>query len=510
MTEVVETLRNTPKNKVDTVLAEWLDASNETERWGLIKLVTGNLRIGLSARMAKQSLALLSETVTVEDIEEIWHGLEPPYTEVFAWVEGRGERPEPSTTLNFRPLMLSHPSDEVDKAIFQPDVFSAEWKWDGIRVQFVGDGENWKLFSRTGEEITQAFPDLIGKEEKREERKEEKVENPLAAQSDKKREGKGEESIGRLQHVEVSPYRSRPKEATDSMPQSGSNLSSNAFCAFIPHATLDGELLVHHGGEDVSSFNDLQQRLNRKTPTAKQMEQYPVHLRLYDILFEEGEDLRPLTFVERRTRLEAWYAKHQPARMDVSALIEYESPDFLADLHARAREGSLGAEVEGFMLKRKDAPYIAGRPKGYWYKWKRDPLSADVVLMYAQRGHGKRSSFYSDYTFGAWAEGAEGADMLVPVGKAYSGYTDEELVKLDRWIRANTTERFGPVRGVKPGIVFEVGFDGVQSSARHKSGVAMRFPRILRIRWDKPVQEADRVETLKAMINKGGADKDAG
>ncbi len=151
------------------------------------------------------------------------------------------------------------------------------------------------------------------------------------------------------------------------------------------------------------------------------------------------------------------------------------------------------------MLKHRDSPYQAGRPKGPWFKWKRDALLLDTVLMYAQRGHGKRSSFYSDYTFGAWRAGAEGEE-LVPVGKAYFGFTDEELKRLDKWVRDHTTERFGPVRAVEPGLVLEVAFDAVQRSKRHKSGLAMRFPRIHRIRWDKPAAEADRLESLEKLV----------
>ncbi|MEQ9123431.1 MAG: ATP-dependent DNA ligase, partial [Alphaproteobacteria bacterium] len=154
------------------------------------------------------------------------------------------------------------------------------------------------------------------------------------------------------------------------------------------------------------------------------------------------------------------------------------------------------AGIEGLMLKRKDAAYFAGRPQGPWFKWKRAPLTLDLVVMYAQRGHGRRSSFYSDFTFGAWTE--EGG--LVPVGKAYSGYTDQELQALDRWVRQNATERFGPVRAVAPGLVFEVAFDAAQRSPRHKSGVALRFPRIARIRWDKPAAEADTLATVMALV----------
>jgi DNA ligase-1 len=170
-----------------------------------------------------------------------------------------------------------------------------------------------------------------------------------------------------------------------------------------------------------------------------------------------------------------------------------------ADLHA-LRSGSREGVIEGLMLKRGDSAYVSGRPKGPWFKWKRDPHTADTVLMYAQRGHGKRSSFYSDYTFGAWRRTDTGAEELVPVGKAYFGFTDEELRQLDRWIRSNTVNRFGPVREVKPGLVLEVAFDSIARSTRHKSGVAMRFPRVAHIRWDKPAIEADRLETLEALI----------
>jgi DNA ligase-1 len=181
--------------------------------------------------------------------------------------------------------------------------------------------------------------------------------------------------------------------------------------------------------------------------------------------------------------------------MDVSPLVAVTSRDDLE----RLRGGVQGTPIEGLMLKRKDSPYLAGRPKGLWWKWKRDAQRLDVVLMYAQRGHGKRSSYYSDFTFGAWRDGPDGSE-LVPVGKAYSGYTDAELLQLDRWIRDHTTRRYGPVREVTPALVLEVAFDSVHRSTRHKSGVAMRFPRIHRIRWDKPAAEADRLTSLERLI----------
>jgi DNA ligase-1 len=214
------------------------------------------------------------------------------------------------------------------------------------------------------------------------------------------------------------------------------------------------------------------------------------------MLFEGDEDLRPLPFIERRARLEAWHRRARPPRTDVSAMLAFSSIAELERLWAGARETG----IEGLMLKRRMSPYVAGRPKGHWYKWKRAPLTLDAVLMYAQRGSGKRSSYYSDYTFGAWRDGEGGEPELVPVGKSYFGFTDEELKQLDAFVRNHTVDSFGPVRQVEPKLVFEVAFDSVHRSTRHKSGVAMRFPRIHRIRWDKPAEEADQLETLTAMI----------
>ena len=250
-------------------------------------------------------------------------------------------------------------------------------------------------------------------------------------------------------------------------------------------------------GEAVAPFNDLQQRLNRKTVSARLAAAHPAHVRFYDLLIEAGEDLRPLPFTARRARLEAWAAGLAGRPASLSPLLAFAGLDDLAGLHAGARD----AAIEGLMLKRLDSPYLPGRPKGHWYKWKRTALTADCVLMYAQRGSGKRSSYYSDYTFGAWRDGPDGRE-LVPVGKAYSGFTDAELLRLDKFVRDNTVERFGPVRAVRPALVLEVAFDAVQASGRHKSGIAMRFPRIHRIRWDKPAAEADELTSLVALIGR--------
>jgi len=263
-------------------------------------------------------------------------------------------------------------------------------------------------------------------------------------------------------------------------------------------AVLDGELLVMRdgpGGVAIAPFADLQPRLNRKTVSARLMAEHPVGIRLYDMLFDGDEDLRALPFDARRVRLEAWHARVGPARVDLSELIPFSGFDELARLRAAAR----ATAIEGLMLKRGDSAYLPGRVKGLWWKWKREPLNVDAVLMYAQRGHGKRSSYYSDYTFGLW-RGPE----LVPVGKAYFGFTDQELAFLDRWIRNHTIASFGPVREVEKAMVLEVAFDAAQFSARHKSGVALRFPRIARIRADKPAAEADRLETLLALVERAG------
>jgi DNA ligase-1 len=223
---------------------------------------------------------------------------------------------------------------------------------------------------------------------------------------------------------------------------------------------------------------------------------HPAHIRLYDVLWLEGEDLRGLPFDTRRARLEAWMAMKPRPRFDLSPLVPFADWPELA----RLREQTTHEGIEGMMLKRGDSAYVAGRPKGPWFKWKRGALTLDCVLMYAQRGHGKRSSFYSDFTFGCWRPAADGTLELAPVGKAYFGFTDAELRWLDKWVRDHTINRFGPVREVSPELVLEIAFDGIQRSPRHKSGVALRFPRINRIRTDKPAAEADTVDALLRLV----------
>ncbi len=453
--EVIEALRTAKRTGVQGLIEGWLDALQPKGRWALLKLVTGALRVGLSARLAKTATAMIRpeaipaspdpeggegatslDPIDVSEIEEIWHAVDPPYADLFAWLEGRADRPSPDAPGRFRPVMLAVAIDEaVDFQKLDPVDYAAEWKWDGIRVQAVNEGGVTRLYSRTGDEIAAAFPDVV---------------------------------------------------------------SALSF-----EGAIDGELVVLRDGQ-IAPFGDLQQRLNRKTVDAKAQATYPAAIVAYDALALDGEDLRALPLRDRRARLEAMVAEHGGERLSLSPVVAYADWTELGRLRA---DPPVGAAAEGLMLKRWDSPYVAGRPKGPWFKWKRDPHTIDAVLMYAQRGHGKRSSFYSDYTFGVWTP--EGT--LTPVGKAYFGFTDEELKQLDKFVRDHTVDRFGPVRSVRAqrdfGLVLEIAFEGLNRSPRHKSGVAMRFPRVSRIRWDKPAREAatiDEVMDLLDAIEGGG------
>ncbi|WP_260484505.1 cisplatin damage response ATP-dependent DNA ligase [Sphingomicrobium flavum] len=420
----VTALQKASKSEAPALLADMLDHLDASGRYALIKVATGALRVGVSARLAKQALAD-AFGLDVEAVEEVWHALEPPFTPLFDWGEGKAEAPNVTELPVFRPFMLAHPLED-EKRVDLSD-YAAEWKWDGIRVQLVHAGGETRLYSRTGDDIGHSFPDVCA--------------------------------------------------------------------AFASEGVVDGELLVRgaeQGGE-AGSFNALQQRLGRKAVSGKMQRDYPAFVRLYDILFDGKEDQRARPWSERRTQLEGFMTRLDPERFDLSALVEADSFDALADLREEARDTG----VEGLMLKRKDSPYVAGRKVGLWYKWKRDPLTADCVMMYAQRGSGKRSSYFSDYTFGCWTDEGE----LHPVGKAYFGFTDEELKQLDRFVRRNTINRFGPVREVEKTLVLEVAFDSVHKSARHKSGLAMRFPRISRIREDKPAEEADTIANLEKLVS---------
>ena len=245
------------------------------------------------------------------------------------------------------------------------------------------------------------------------------------------------------------------------------------------------------------SFNDLQQRLNRKNPSKDSIRNMPTFIVAYDALYIKDQDIRDKSVIERRGLLKSVILEEKLSFIKFSDEVVFKN---FKDLEGKRLQCRQDLNYEGLMLKLRNSTYEPGRPKGPWFKFKRDPYSIDVVLLYAQRGHGKRSSFYSDYTFGVWNGYLKNRE-LVTVGKAYSGFTDQELLKLDKFIRANTTNRFGPVREVEKTLVLEVAFDDIQKSKRHKSGLAMRFPRIKRIRWDKPANEADTIENLERLLN---------
>ncbi len=443
LSEVVTRMNALGRTEVRSAVRDLLNHLDPSARFAFLKLVTGSLRIGVSARLAKQALADMSRGRSEDDadagrdvteIETLWHGLDPPYEALFAWLEGRGERPVLATPAIFHSVMLANPVEDGDLAKLDPDDYAAEWKWDGIRIQMSSYGGTRKLYSRSGDDITGAFPDIVE--------------------------------------------------------------------AINFEGVVDGELLVGgtmRSNSPTRSFSDLQQRLNRKTVTPKMMEDYPAFVRAYDLLFEADVDVRAQGFLERRGRLGHLIERAPHDRFDLSQLVQFSDWEELD----RLRLAPPDPVIEGVMIKRKDSVYQAGRLKGPWFKWKRDPYNIDAVMLYAQRGHGKRSSYYSDFTFGVWTETPNG-DQLVPVGKAYFGFTDAELEVLDKFVRDNTVERFGPVRAVRAepdfGFVLEVAFEGIQRSTRHKSGVAMRFPRIARLRQDKLPRDADRLSTLTAMV----------
>ncbi|MBF2718185.1 cisplatin damage response ATP-dependent DNA ligase [Agrobacterium vitis] len=432
--EVVALMQSLSRTQVRGAVRDLLDQLDTSGRFAFLKLATGGLRIGVSARLAKQALSDMSGK-DVGEIETLWHGLEPPYESLFAWLQDGADKPVLATPAIFHSVMLSNPVGNGDLDGLDPADYAAEWKWDGIRVQLSRHGDTCRLYSRSGDDISGAFPDIVA-----------------AANFD---------------------------------------------------GVIDGELLVGgtaRSNQSTRSFSDLQQRLNRKSVTTKMLSDYPAFIRAYDLLFTGDQDVRNLGYEARRGLLAEIVEKAPATRFDLSPLIAFSSWDELDAL----RHAPPDPVIEGVMIKRRDSIYQAGRAKGPWFKWKKQPLNVDAVLMYAQRGHGKRSSYYSDFTFGVWMQMPDGGDQLVPVGKAYFGFTDQELEILDKYVRNNTIDRFGPVRSIRAepdhGFVVEVAFEGLNRSTRHKSGVAMRFPRISRLRSDKLPRHADRLETLLHML----------
>lgn len=455
-------LRGEPPASQAQALQRWWRQLDHAQVFLLVKLIGGAFRVGVSKLLVQRALAQaagIDAKLVAQRMMGYTDARTPPTAARYAALLAAPASARAADGGQPYPFFLAH---QLDLA---PDAFDielgpsaewlVEWKYDGIRAQAVKRAGHVWLWSRGEELVTESFPDAV---------------QPLAALPD--------------------------------------------------GSVLDGELLVWPAGAtQPAPFALLQRRLNRKVLGAKLLAEAPVRYVAYDLLEDGGADLRALPQAERRARLEA---RLQGTAVGLSPLVQAADWPAYAALRAQSRERG----VEGFMLKHRAAGYGSGRTKadGTWWKWKIDPMSADGVLVYAQAGHGRRASVYTDYTFAVWsrtpadaseaqavveaiarreplADAAAGGLALVPFAKAYSGLTDEEFRRIDRVIRATTIEKFGPVRSVRPTLVFELGFEGIQRSTRHKSGIAVRFPRMLRIRDDKPLHEADTLATLQALID---------
>jgi DNA ligase-1 len=402
------------------VLQLW-DSLDRREIFLLDKLLTGELRVGVSGTLAIRALAQhagLPPATVAHRLMGAWQPSAAAFAALVAPEDGAADVSRPY------PFFLASQLEEAPESLGDPDQWLVEWKWDGIRAQIVRRGGGAFLWSRGEELITGRFPDLSG------------------------------------------------------------------VWAALPEGTvLDGEVLAFASGLPLP-FSLLQRRIGRQKLSAEILASAPAAFMAYDLLEQGGADLRSQPLHGRRERLAA-LVQGRSERLSLSAAVPGASWDELRALRAQARERG----VEGLMLKRRDSPYRHGRPRGDWWKWKIEPYAIDAVLVYAQPGHGRRATLMTDLTFALW-DGGE----LVPVAKAYSGLTDEEIDRLDRWIRQHTVERFGPVRAVEPTHVFELHFEGIATSARHRSGVAVRFPRIARWRTDKKPEDANTLGDLRALI----------
>ena len=413
-----------------------------------LKLLTGGFRVGVSKLLVTRALAALAG-VDAKRVAQRMVGYtdlahQPTPQRYLALIAQESAEEHAQRGGQPYPFFLAHPLQEplerFDAVLGPPQQWLVEWKWDGIRAQLVKrDGRAW-LWSRGEELITERFPELA------------------------------------------------------------------QFAAALPDGTvLDGELVIWKAPPDsdeqafgVQPFALLQQRIGRKTLGKKLLDELPAALLAYDLLEWQGEDWRSRSQDQRRAQLEALVGSIGDARLRLSPRVTGDDWQALA----RQREASRQLGVEGMMLKRRDSLYGVGRTRdlGLWWKWKIDPFSVDAVLIYAQRGHGRRASLYSDYTFAVWDDSAPGERVLVPFAKAYSGLTDEEMRKVDAIVRRTTVDKFGPVRSVTPTLVFELGFEGIALSKRHKSGIAVRFPRMLRWRTDKTIEQADTLATLQGLL----------
>jgi DNA ligase-1 len=412
------------------VVSFWQEL-DEQGRYVFNKLLTGNLRVGVSQRLLVRALAEVASAASpaaagpVPD-EVIAHRLMGSWEPTPAFYHSllAGDVADADVSRPY-PFFLAYPLTDEPHSLGKAREWQAEWKWDGIRAQLIRRHGQTFLWSRGEELVTDRYPEVV--------------------------------------------------EAASQLPDG---------------TVLDGELLPWADGS-VLPFAQLQRRIGRKTLSRKMLQEVPVVLLAYDLLEWGGEDWRTRPLEERRRQLESLLAGLGSPQIPLSAIVPAGSWDDLT----MARQESRGRNVEGLMLKRRTSAYQVGRKRGDWWKWKIEPYTIDAVMIYAQRGSGRRASLYSDYTFALW-EGGE----LVPFTKAYSGLTDAEMRQVDAFVRRNTRERFGPVRSVTPQLVFELGFEAIQRSPRHKSGIAVRFPRILRWRHDKKIEDADALATLKAML----------
>jgi DNA ligase 1 len=414
-------LREVDEQQQRTAIMEWWRMLPYRECFILNKLLTGELRVGVSELLVTRAL---SEVLHLEraDVTRRLMGEWRPSAQF--WEGLKSTAPPTTDPAAPYPFFLASPLEDDPSTLGPTSNWLAEWKWDGIRSEIIRREGQVFIWSRGEELVTERFPEIM------------------------------------------------------------------AAAAQLPDGiVLDGELVAWRDGA-IRPFAELQQRIGRKKVSPAILKQVPVRFLAYDLLEQNNTDIRPLPLHERRERLEE-LLRDAPDILGVSIAISAGSWEELAKL----REESRSRAVEGLMLKALDSPYGTGRQRGSWWKWKIEPFSFDGVMLYAQPGHGRRSNLYTDYTFGVWSEGE-----LVPVAKAYSGLSNVEIAELDRWIRAHTTEKFGPVRQVERTQVFELAYEGIAASSRHKSGIALRFPRILRRRLDKPAEEADKLSDLQAVL----------
>ena len=419
--EIINNL-NSKNINIEKFIIDFLNNNKVDARWAFIKLLLGGFRVGVSVNFIKNTLAEYGNK-NKDEIERIWNGIKPPYLDLLKWLKGNGSYPKIKLSETFHTMMLAssfNPNKDANK--MNSDDYIVENKWDGIRVQILCENKSTKLFSRTGENISNSFPEVL--------------------------------------------------------------INSKRL------TVLDGELLA---GKEFQpySFGELQKRLNKKKPSKKLQTEVPIFVRLYDILFFNGIDIRNKNLIFRKEQLKKFYSEYSLYKnFDISEIIKFSNFIDLQRIYNNLYNSKF---IEGLMIKSKSSLYVAGRKQNLWLKWKRSPKYIDAILMYAQRGHGKRSSYYSDFTFGVYDN-----NKIVPIAKAYSGYTDKELISLDKFVRENTIASFGPVREVHKKLVVELAFDSMQNSTRHKSGISLRFPRFHRIRWDKPSNETLNLREIKS------------